>query len=278
MKFKMLAILLIALITTVSFASSEKGASRSVTGELLKSLDFDYIYDQMISKMIETAVPGVLETFDKIYLSLSIPQERQAEAMKLYADERVALELRTANSLRLTYNKQKMFNEVFIPAYQKEFTEEEANEIADFFKSPIGAKYIDKRSEIIASFRGEFDKYKSEAAAHADEDLGDLMSFLDKLDKLCGGECQQKKRNISMCDDSDVPCTAVIVASKDLAVGDEINEDSVAVRRIPDSYIHSLALPPEKYEKINKKHLRFALKNGDLIMTSMIEMTVTMNK
>lgn len=64
---------------------------------------------------------------------------------------------------------------------------------------------------------------------------------------------------------------SVIVAKKELGKGDRISEDTVAVRPIPLDYVHSQAIPPDNFDRVEGQPLAFPVKPGEMILWSLLE-------
>lgn len=65
--------------------------------------------------------------------------------------------------------------------------------------------------------------------------------------------------------------TALLVAKNDLAAGDVLSVDSVAVRQIPRDYAHSNAITPDDFERIEGQSVERALKSGDTLLWSLMQ-------
>jgi pilus assembly protein CpaB len=59
----------------------------------------------------------------------------------------------------------------------------------------------------------------------------------------------------------------VIVARQDLAKGDVVNPQTMAVRRIPEEFAASSAVRPEQFESFNGMRLAAALRRGEQLVT-----------
>ncbi len=63
----------------------------------------------------------------------------------------------------------------------------------------------------------------------------------------------------------------VVVAKTDLAKGQRLSSDNLAVRPVPADYAHSLALKPEQFERVDGRALAYEAKGGEAILWSMLE-------
>lgn len=63
----------------------------------------------------------------------------------------------------------------------------------------------------------------------------------------------------------------VVVAKTDLAKGDRLSADNLAVRPIPADYAHSLALKPEQFERVEGRVLAYQVKGGEAILWGLLE-------
>lgn len=63
----------------------------------------------------------------------------------------------------------------------------------------------------------------------------------------------------------------LVVAKVDLAKGQRLSSDNLAVRPIPADYAHSLALTPEQFERVEGRALAYDAKGGEAVLWSMVE-------
>jgi hypothetical protein len=89
---------------------------------------------------------AVQQTFDQVFSQMSeiqsqmgIPEDQQAKS------ERRMQEVTTVIKDALTWERMR---DRFIVVYVEVFTEQELRELASFFTSPIGKKYVEKQPEI----------------------------------------------------------------------------------------------------------------------------------
>lgn len=68
-----------------------------------------------------------------------------------------------------------------------------------------------------------------------------------------------------------VDTVQVIVAKADLTRGTRLSTDNLAVRAIPRSYAHSVALTPEQYEHVAGQVLAYPVKSGEMILWGLLE-------
>jgi len=65
----------------------------------------------------------------------------------------------------------------------------------------------------------------------------------------------------------------VVVAKVDLAKGERLSSDNLALRPVPADFVHSLALRPEQFDRVDGKALAFDAKAGEAILWGMVEGT-----
>ncbi|MGC4397921.1 Flp pilus assembly protein CpaB [Hydrogenophaga sp. T2] len=65
----------------------------------------------------------------------------------------------------------------------------------------------------------------------------------------------------------------VVVAKVDLAKGERLSSDNLALRPVPADFVHSLALRPEQFDRVDGKALAFDAKGGEAILLGMVEGT-----
>lgn len=65
--------------------------------------------------------------------------------------------------------------------------------------------------------------------------------------------------------------TRVVVARIDLAAGTRIAHDKVAVREVPRDWVHSAAVTPEEFERVDGSTLAFDARGGEALMWSQFE-------
>lgn len=63
----------------------------------------------------------------------------------------------------------------------------------------------------------------------------------------------------------------LMVAKQELRKGELISEDTVAVRPIPAEYVHSQAISPDDFERLEGQALAFPVKPGEMILWSLLE-------
>lgn len=62
----------------------------------------------------------------------------------------------------------------------------------------------------------------------------------------------------------------LVVAKRDIADGEVLSEDNLAVRNIPLEYAHSGAVKPEQFEEINGQRIVQGVKSGELVLWSLL--------
>jgi pilus assembly protein CpaB len=70
---------------------------------------------------------------------------------------------------------------------------------------------------------------------------------------------------------SKIPMVDVVVAKTELAVGTRLNRENVAVRKIPKEYVHSTAISPTEFERIDGHAVASAMGPGDMILWGLVE-------
>lgn len=63
----------------------------------------------------------------------------------------------------------------------------------------------------------------------------------------------------------------VIVASGDFGKGTKISTETVAVRSVPQEFVHSSAVSPDQFDRIEGQALAFGVKSGEAILWSLLE-------
>lgn len=63
----------------------------------------------------------------------------------------------------------------------------------------------------------------------------------------------------------------VVVASRDVDKGTKISTETVSVRSMPQEFVHSSAVGPEQFDRIDGQALAFPLKGGEPILWSLLE-------
>ncbi len=63
----------------------------------------------------------------------------------------------------------------------------------------------------------------------------------------------------------------VLVAKKNLAKGDALTKESVAVREVPKAFVQSQGLAPAAFEQIEGRKLAYPLKPGDLVLKGLLQ-------
>lgn len=64
---------------------------------------------------------------------------------------------------------------------------------------------------------------------------------------------------------------AIVVAKRDLAKGTRLSADSLAVRPVPQTFSHSVAVLPEQFDRIEGQILAYPVKSGEMILWSLLE-------
>jgi pilus assembly protein CpaB len=63
----------------------------------------------------------------------------------------------------------------------------------------------------------------------------------------------------------------VVVGKRDLAPGDTLDADSVAVRQMPKAYVHEAAVRPNQFDAYANQRLAAGLKRGEVLLPSLAE-------
>lgn len=63
----------------------------------------------------------------------------------------------------------------------------------------------------------------------------------------------------------------VVVAKRDLTPGDALDEDSVAVRKVPKAYVHDAAVVPNQFDHYANQRLAAGLKRGEVLLPTHAE-------
>lgn len=68
-----------------------------------------------------------------------------------------------------------------------------------------------------------------------------------------------------------VKTVGVVVAKSDIASGQILSSDNLAVRDIPAEWLQSAAVTPEQFDRVNGQTLAFNLRPGEMLMWPMLE-------
>jgi pilus assembly protein CpaB len=82
---------------------------------------------------------------------------------------------------------------------------------------------------------------------------------------------QQRMKDLEAESHKGERMTKVIVASHDLKVGDALTEHDLAVRSVPEQWVHSTALRPDDFEDVRHQRLASPLKRGETLLQSHLE-------
>lgn len=79
-------------------------------------------------------------------------------------------------------------------------------------------------------------------------------------DQMAAIEARGKDRQISL-----------VVAKRDLAKGERLDGDNVAVRHIPANYAQSTAVSPDDFDRLDGQRLAYPVRAGEMILWSLLE-------
>jgi pilus assembly protein CpaB len=63
----------------------------------------------------------------------------------------------------------------------------------------------------------------------------------------------------------------VIVAKKDVAKGEKLSSENIAIRAVPVEYAHSVAIVPDDFERVNGQVIAYPVKAGEMILWALME-------
>jgi len=148
----------------------------------------------------------------------------------------------------------KFADEIVKPFYNRRYTNEELVELNNFYSSPTERKMImiernsleelaGSHTLLLKNRTGDFIKTEFPRS------FGD---FFERIDALCERKCYDEFTH--PCDEEKGDCAAVIVVSKDVAAGEVITDEIVAVRIFNKKFAHSLLCRPIVLRRVKQKN------------------------
>ncbi|MYN08018.1 Flp pilus assembly protein CpaB [Pseudoduganella aquatica] len=65
--------------------------------------------------------------------------------------------------------------------------------------------------------------------------------------------------------------TAVVVAKVDIAKGEKVSNENLAIRQVPSEYAHSVAITPDDFARIDGQAVAYPVKAGEMILWGLME-------
>jgi len=82
---------------------------------------------------------------------------------------------------------------------------------------------------------------------------------------------QQRMQDIEAASRKGQRTEKVIVASHDLKAGDALTDKDLAIRAVPEQWVHSTALHPDDFAEVENQRLASPLKRGETLLQSHLE-------